>query len=192
MRVQLRTVTKATPALFASVPTRILQRKCACGGTPGPTGECEECRKKRLQRKTRNSELGTRNDSFAPPIVHEVLRSPGQPLDPGTRALMEPRFGHDFSQVQVHTDGKAAESARAVNARAYTVGENVVFGAGQFMPTACTGQRLLAHELAHVMQQSNGQTAMRYHSLAISKPDDASEREADQIADVVVGSNAIA
>src|SRR5947208_3086926 len=112
----------------------LLQRKCACGGTPGPTGECEECRKKRLQRKTRNSELGTRNDSFAPPIVHEVLRSPGQPLDPGTRALMEPRFGHDFSQVQVHTDGKAAESARAVNARAYTVGENVVFGAGQFMP----------------------------------------------------------
>ena len=92
----------------------------------------------------------------------------------------------------MHTDAKAAESARAVNARAYTVGEKVVFGAGQFMPTAHTGQRLLAHELTHVMQQSNNQTAMQHSSLAISKPDDASEREADQIADVVMGSGAIA
>ena len=125
-----------------------------------------------------------------PSLVHEVLRSPGQPLNAATRAFMEPRFGHDFSGVRVHTDAKAVEAARAVNARAYTVGENVVFGAGQFMPTDHTRQRLLAHELTHVIQQSNNQTALQHSSLAISKPDDASEREADQIADVVMGSRA--
>ena len=62
-----------------------------------------------------------------PPIVHEVLHSPGQPLDPATRAFMEPRFGHDFSTVRVHTDARAAASARTVNALAYTVGRDVVF-----------------------------------------------------------------
>jgi hypothetical protein len=66
---------------------------------------------------------------------------------------MEPRFGHDFSRVRVHTDSKAAESARAVNALAYTVGRDVVFGAGQHVPGTSAGQRLLAHELAHVVQQ---------------------------------------
>jgi hypothetical protein len=88
-----------------------------------------------------------------PPIVHEVLRSPGQPLDAGNRAFMEPRFGRDFSGVRVHTDPRAAESAQAVNALAYTVGRDVVFGAGQYAPTSHAGQRLLAHELTHVVQQ---------------------------------------
>src|SRR5205085_9660827 len=67
-----------------------------------------------------------------PPEVDEVLRSPGQPLDSTTRAWMEPRFGHDFSEVRVHTDLAAAHSARAVNSLAYTVGQDVVFGAGQY------------------------------------------------------------
>lgn len=66
---------------------------------------------------------------------------------------MEPRFGHDFSQVRVHTDAKAAESARAVNALAYTIGQDVFFGLGEYMPSEITGQRLLAHELTHVLQQ---------------------------------------
>src|SRR5215211_5099267 len=74
----------------------LLQRTCACGGTPGVDGLCAECRSKRLQA-----------DPFpTPPIVDDVLRSPGQPLDPTTRAVLEPRFGHDFSQVRVHTDAK--------------------------------------------------------------------------------------
>ncbi|MFH0344338.1 MAG: DUF4157 domain-containing protein [Chromatiales bacterium] len=88
-----------------------------------------------------------------PPVVYEVLKSSGQPLDPSTLAFMEPRFGHDFSFVRVHTDAKAAESARAVNALAYTVGRNVVFGAGQYAPGTTVGKRLLAHELTHVVQQ---------------------------------------
>ena len=77
----------------------------------------------------------------------------GQPLDPATRAFMEPRFGHDFSQVRVHTDERAAESARAVNALAYTVGHQIVFGAGHYTPETARSKKLLAHELAHVVQQ---------------------------------------
>jgi hypothetical protein len=97
--------------------------------------------------------LGSAGGGEAPPIVHEVLRSPGQPLDRATREFMEPRFGHDFSSVRVHTDAKAAASAGAVQAKAYTVGQNVVFGAGTFAPGTQAGQRLVAHELTHVMQQ---------------------------------------
>src|SRR5213075_2713644 len=84
-----------------------------------------------------------------PPIVHDVLNSPGQPLDAEIRAFMEPRFGHDFSQVQVYTDTKASESASKIDALAYTVGKNVVFGAGQYEPETDVGRRVLAHELTH-------------------------------------------
>jgi len=88
------------------------------------------------------------------PIVHEALRSPGQPLDPATRAFMEPRFGHDFSQVRVHMDDKAAESAQAVNATAYTVGRDIFWGSGTPAANTASGKNLLAHELTHVVQQS--------------------------------------
>jgi Domain of unknown function (DUF4157) len=91
-----------------------------------------------------------------PSIVPEVLNSLGQPLDSETRSLMESRLGHDFSQVQVHDDPKAAESTQAVDAKAYTVGHHVVFGANQYQPQANAGRYLLAHELVHVMQQSAG------------------------------------
>jgi len=128
---------------------RVLQRKCACGGTPGPTGECEECRKNRMTLKRR----AATQSSEVPPIVHDVLRSPGQPLDTAMRGFMEARFGHDFSRVQVHTDPRAAESARAVNAAAYTVDHDIVFGAGQYQPSTSAGKLLLAHELTHVVQQ---------------------------------------
>lgn len=89
-----------------------------------------------------------------PPIVHEVLQSPGQPLDGVTRAFFEPRFGQDFSQVRVHTDARAGESAQAVNALAYTVGKDVVFGTDQFKPNTPEGRLLLGHELTHSVQQT--------------------------------------
>ncbi|ULA61577.1 MAG: hypothetical protein LZF60_340117 [Nitrospira sp.] len=95
----------------------------------------------------------------APPSVQEVLASPGRPLDRSARNFFESRFGHDFGQVRVHADAKAAESARSVNALAYTVGRDVVFGAGQYSPHTRTGQRLLAHELAHVVQQTGRATS---------------------------------
>jgi len=92
---------KPAPApSFAPVRTNLLQHKCACGGTPGPDGECAECRKKRLQRRS----TGQAEPSTVPPIVNDVLRSPGQPLDPATRTFMEPRFGHDFSVVPAYAD----------------------------------------------------------------------------------------
>lgn len=94
------------------------------------------------------------------PLVNNVLSSPGRPLDPATRAFFEPRFGHDFSRVRVHTDDQAAESARSVKARAYTVGEHVVFGQKQFAPGSTEGQRLLAHELTHVIQQGRADSTI--------------------------------
>lgn len=160
----------------------LVQRKCACGGTPGPRGECEECRKKRVQRKATNPEVGTRNDSEeVPPIVYEVLRSPGQPLNAATRAFMEPRFGHDFSDVRVHTDSNAAESAGAVRAMAFTVGRHIVFGAGQYAPHSAVGMRLLAHELTHVAQQ-DGNAGHATDRLAVGEPEDRAERQADMAA----------
>lgn len=88
-----------------------------------------------------------------PAIVDDVLRSPGQPLDKETRAFFEPRFGYDFNRIRVHTDATAAESARAVGATAYTVGEHIVFESAQFAPRTQHGRRLLAHELTHTIQQ---------------------------------------
>jgi hypothetical protein len=90
----------------------------------------------------------------APPMVHQALRSSGAPLDPATRAFMEPRFGHDFSRVRVHSGAAAEQSSREVNAQAYTVGRDIVFGAGAFAPGTHEGRRLMAHELTHVVQQS--------------------------------------
>jgi len=93
---------------------------------------------------------------LVPHVVHEVLRSSGQPLDPTARAFMESRFGHDFSGVRVHTDAKAAESAQAVRACAYTVGRDIVFVESRYDPSGEQGRKLLTHELTHVVQQTGG------------------------------------
>jgi Domain of unknown function (DUF4157) len=103
---------------------------------------------KLLQRKT----TGNAQVQTAPPIVHEVLRSPGQPLDASTRTFMEPRFGHDFSRVRVHADSEAASSAQAIGARAYTAGQHIVFGPERYDMATGDGRRLLAHELTHILQ----------------------------------------
>jgi hypothetical protein len=87
--------------------------------------------------------------------VGNVLRTPGAPMDTRTREFMEARFGHDFSQVRIHTDAQAARSADRLSAQAYTVGHHVVFGAGKYAPASIAGRFLLAHELTHVAQQSN-------------------------------------
>jgi outer membrane protein OmpA-like peptidoglycan-associated protein len=92
---------------------------------------------------------------------------------------MEPRFGHDFSQVRVHADARAADSARALNALAYTVGQDTVFGAGRYAPGTAEGRRLLAHELAHVLQQAEGSAA---GAVRISDPRDPAEHDAGRAA----------
>lgn len=103
-------------------------------------------------------DVATGESQDASSLVDEVLRSSGQPLDAGTRAFMEPRFGHDFSQVRVHTGAAAEKSTQDVNANAFTVGHNIVFGTSQFAPGTHEGRRLIAHELTHVVQQSRSGT----------------------------------
>ncbi len=196
---------RTNTASRAGTPSRaftagLLQRTCSCGQHTSGGQECDGCKdeKKQMQRSAIGSGPAT-----APPIVHDVLRSPGRPLDAATRNFMEPRFGHEFSRtpvsparpgtqsgisigppqdhwereadtiagrvmsgrpsqnavrhdlgnIRVHTGSEAAESARAVQARAYTVGPNIVFGAGQYSPHSSEGRQLLAHELSHTAQQ---------------------------------------
>jgi hypothetical protein len=105
---------------------------------------------------------------------------------------MEPKFGHDFSAVRVHTDSRAAESARAMNALAYTVGRDVVFGATQYAPESNLGRGLIAHELTHVIQQQGTASPMSPKSLRTGAVNDASEREADTMADKVMSHEEVA
>jgi len=103
-----------------------------------------------LHRKASGNAIG----NTAPPIVNDVLGSSGQKLDSQTRAFMEPRFGRDLSHVRIHTDAKAADSAEAVNAKAYAVGQHIAFGSNSYSPSTAQGKHLLAHELAHTVQNN--------------------------------------
>ena len=141
---------EAPPASQSAVgltkaPAAAVYRKCT---------ECEE-EEESVQMKPSGGQVATAGHAReAPPMVHEASRSSGQTLDATTRAFMEPRFGHDFSQVRVHADAQAAASAKRISALAFTSGSDIVFGDGQFAPETASGQRLLAHELAHVVQQT--------------------------------------
>lgn len=124
---------------------------CACGGgCPACQRRSPSAQPARVQTKRTHSgdAAGT-----APPQVHKALASSGHPLDSATRAYFEPRLGRDLSGVRVHTDDTAARSAAGISARAYAVGQHVVFGEGQYAPRTDAGKRLLAHELVHTMQQ---------------------------------------
>jgi len=157
----------------------LLQRKSACGRSTTLTEGDAECDTAHVVQRRRADHV---EPVSVPPIVEEVLNSPGEPLDASTRGIMEPRFGHDFSRVRVHTDARAGESAQVINALAYTVGRDVVFEAGRYAPHTSEGRKLLAHELAHVVQQSGLQTRPQAN-LALSSPDDAGEQEASDFAD---------
>ncbi len=140
MRMPLR---ESEPVGQHTAPPATLQRKC---------GACaEEEEEGKLLRK--ESGAGPTTNAPAPAAVGDVLRSSGRPLDAETRAYFEPRFGLDFGDVRVHTDAAAADSARSVDARAYTVGRDIVFGGGGYEPRTDEGRRLIAHELTHVLQQ---------------------------------------
>jgi hypothetical protein len=140
------------------MPDPVLQRRCA---------NCDEDEKRVLQAKRYPEQASSNQGQVVPSIVHDVLRSPGQPLDSATRAFMEPRFGHDFSGVKVHSDVKAAESARAVDAKAYTCGKDIAFDEYEYAPNTLAGQSLLAHELTHVIQQGG-----IFNSLMSKKSDE--------------------
>lgn len=170
----------AQTTLDASRPTPasrsrpgVLQR---CGAVTCRPGTCDHRDEPTLQRSSSH-----RGSLKIPPTVNEVLRSPGQPLDATTRAFMEPRLGHSFAQVRVHTDAMAADSASAVHALAFTVGRDIVVGANQYRPASREGRRLLAHELVHVVQQGGPQGRTAAVS-AVSEPGEPAEQEADAIA----------
>ncbi|HEX7318188.1 MAG TPA: DUF4157 domain-containing protein [Pyrinomonadaceae bacterium] len=169
------------PTPLSRVARSLVQRNCACGGGD-KSGDCAECSGKK-ERVSRSADGHGVTQGDASPLVGEVLRGSGRPLDVETRAFMEPRFGHDFGRVRVHTDGRAAESARAVGAHAYTVGRDVVFGAGQYRPGTAEGRKLLAHELTHVVQQGSESEGPRLSSaLEVSRPSDPLEVEAEETA----------
>jgi Domain of unknown function (DUF4157) len=141
-----------------------------------------------VQRQSAGEE-NRREAPAVPAIVGETLRSGGRPLDHGLRAHFEPRLGRDFEDVRVHTGPQADASARAIGAEAYTVGRDIAFREGAFAPETRAGKRLIAHELTHVVQQNGteGRGAGGAPSASrIGAPQDASEAEAERVADAVV------
>jgi hypothetical protein len=134
-----------------------VQRKCSA---------CEE--EETMHRK---ADGGAHGSAAVPGIVSDVLSSPGQPLDKATRGFMEERFGHDFSDVRIHVGERAAKSAQAVSAQAYTVGQHIVFGAGYHAPGSRAGNELLAHELAHTIQQGRPGTVARFLQRRVICPE---------------------
>jgi hypothetical protein len=157
-----------------------LQHQCACGKHTEKQ-LCKNCKQDAtFVQHNRGGLVGSR---MAPPIVHEVLQSAGQPLEQETRAWAEPLFGRDFSHVRVHTNARAAESAQSVNTLAYTVGQDMVFGSSRYSPMTRTGRKLLVHELAHTIQQQNSAgPPIQQTKLEVSRPGDAAEREAEAVA----------
>jgi hypothetical protein len=131
-----------------------IQRVCSCGGDENHP--CPECAKKKetIHRQAEHGE----SPSITPEMESRIhsLRGGGQPLPPSVRREFEPRFGEDFGAVRVHTSAEAAHVSREINARAFTIGRDVMFGAGQYAPETGEGQKLLAHELTHVVQQAGG------------------------------------
>jgi hypothetical protein len=188
-----RTAAEASPAKEAErAATRsaarpggwLLQRRCACGAGAGSGGECESCARPALQRK--GSDTAQAGHDAWPASVSATLARPGRALDADTRSFMEDRYGgHDFSAVRVHDDAAAAASARDVDAHAYTVGSSIVFGAGQYQPGTESGRHLLAHELAHTVQQQGlqraGTTALADHGSEYRRLEGEADRAADAV-----------
>jgi hypothetical protein len=168
------------PAIATKQDERLLRRKCACGGSAGLTGACKECDENRLRVQRRA--LSSARPFCPTHVVSDVLAEAGDDLDESTRRFMESQLGHDFRRVRVHTNARASESARAVNALAYTVGTDIVFASGSYQPHTHSGRHLIAHELVHTLQQ-NSQPRGQQPKLEIGEENDEFEREADRIAD---------
>jgi hypothetical protein len=162
----------------------VIQRECACGGM------CSSCQEKGVEEEEGSQILRRQSSATRTPggtVDADVIPSdsPGQPLDRSTREFMEPRFGSDFSDVRVHTDSRAAQSADALAANAYTTGRDIYFAAGKYAPASQNGQHLLVHELTHTVQQAAGKrpsVALALHNAKIGLPDDILEVDAERTA----------
>jgi len=161
-----------------------IQRACACGGEAGPDGECAECKAKRMAVQRQATEPAA-HDALPPSVTSAIQSGGGQPLDRASRAHMEPALGADFGGVRLHTTPQADRAARDINAKAFTTGQNIFFAAGQHQPGTQDGDKLLAHELTHTIQQGSGASAPQAQS-AISQPGEPAEQEAETIAQHVV------
>jgi hypothetical protein len=176
-QVAERVMRMPAPRISSFTTAPVLHRKCST---------CEEEEQKLARKGT--GESATEGATLPPAIVHQVLGSSGQPLDTATRAFFEPRFGHDFSKVRVHTDERAGQSAQAVQASAYTVGQHIVFAPAQYAPATQKGMQLLAHELTHTRQQGNvGPTSPRaVQTLPMDDRGGNVEQEADRTSSSMV------
>lgn len=157
-----------------AIPTAPIQAKLAVGRTDDPLeheadrvaeqvvrmtappagGNCAACQAEEREPVRAKPAAGLALAAEAPDSIHEALGAPGRPLDAAARAYFEPRFGRDFGAVRIHDDARAAESAMAIGARAYTRGRDIVFARNHYAPRTSDGRLLLAHELTHVVQQS--------------------------------------
>lgn len=193
-RAQASAQTAAATQIVAGASAG-LERQCACG-QHAMGGECEACAQKKglLQRErsaaSRSGPSGPSSSSGLPGAsdaalasgVRHVVGTPGRPLDEGVHAFMRSVLGQDFSHVRTHVDAAAAASARAVDARAYTVGHHVVFGAGQYAPHTQAGRGVLGHELTHVAQQREAGARAADGPLRSGRAGDAFEQQADAAA----------
>jgi hypothetical protein len=186
-------------------------------GTPkGEQKPKEEAKKEEEKAPVQRAQASSAAPQPAGASVDEAISSPGRPIEPAARRTMEARFGYDFSRVRVHDDVRAAATARGIDAAAFTVGEDIAFGTSRYDPSTSDGRRLLAHELAHVVQQSDAKPSarpgfglgplrfghdlsripIRHHAIGqppptwssseASSPEDPGEREADAVADRVM------
>jgi hypothetical protein len=194
---QNSTVARNAAPTITQSSTLTVQRQCACGGHSSGVecGSCKE-RKRKLQRsgtyeRQETGGAGRGEELLQSGTMRERLRGGGQPLEKELRGEMESRYAHDFSKVRVHTSAGAGESARAFGAHAWTLGSDVVFAHGAYDTTSAKGQRLIAHELAHVVQQSGAAASEPQAELEVSAPGDAAEREAESAADRVMDGGAV-
>jgi len=143
-----------------------------------------------LQRTAGNASVASMlgEEKERSPVLDVVGSGGGQPLEKGIRSGMEASFGHDFSEVRVHTGARASDSAKSVQAHAYTVGSDIVFQGDRYSPGTAEGQRMLAHELTHVVQQRSGPVdgTPAGGGISVSDPSDRFEREAEATADRVM------
>jgi hypothetical protein len=160
-----------SPFIKQAIPC-LVQRQYSCG-QHAVNGECNEWGKKKGLFK--RASPGPAPNTILP-IVHDVLESPWQSLDPTTRTLMEPRFGHDFSKIRIHTDTSVA---RQLNAAAFTIGTDIIFSPGAYVPSTLRGRRLIAHELVHAVQYMRN--PVEAETPITSRAENAVERQADRV-----------
>ena len=160
------------------MPAPERQRAFACSDGERPKSETRHPGQEKLSLQPEHAAENASQPSTTPPLVQKILHSPGQPMDQSARSYFEPRFGHDFGQVRVHSGRQADQAAHSINARAFTTGSHIVLGSAQHAPESREGQQLLAHELAHVIQQSGGSAirgsgSPRHQGLIQRTPEEA-------------------